>query len=382
MRKFCTDEPRQLCAMVGDTAPSDRAYSAAPASMWESAQQKLALTIIMAQLIGPFIYWPVALFLAYKSTFMMGFMAAYLVYIFVLDNTAHMQPQGSAPIRSFKFWRHLADYFPAKLHKTADLDPSGNYIFAAHPHGVACMSHTANFLTEASGFSKLYPGISLYPLLLDSHFFAPFHREIALRSGFRGISRQSCLNLLTARAGSAVFLVPGGAAEALLSQPGTCDLIMMKRKGIMRVALQTGASLVPVLAFGETSLFDVAEPKPGSFIATCQQLIRRLTGFAIPLIHGEGFWPNAKAFAPLPRALPVHTVVGAPLPVKRWQGSHDSPEFTAAVDALHAEYCQALKALWNTHKEQYAPRPPPGTPVSVLSNGSVCYRRKSLEFVQ
>ncbi|GFH06374.1 uncharacterized protein HaLaN_00994, partial [Haematococcus lacustris] len=144
--------------MAGDTAPPDPAHSAAPASMWQSAQQKLALTIIMAQLIGPFIYWPVSLLLAYKSTFMMGFMAAYLVYIFVLDNTAHMQPQGSAPIRSLKFWRHLAGYFPAKLHKTADLDPSGNYIFAAHPHGVACMSHTANFLTEASGFSKLYPG--------------------------------------------------------------------------------------------------------------------------------------------------------------------------------------------------------------------------------
>ncbi|GFH06375.1 hypothetical protein HaLaN_00995, partial [Haematococcus lacustris] len=34
--------------------------------------------------------------------------------------------------------------------------------------------------------------------------------------------------------------------------------------------------------------------------------------------------------------------------VKRWQGSRDGPEFTAAVDALHAEYCQALKAALHT----------------------------------
>eukprot|EP00983_Pelagomonas_calceolata_P015169 482898-Pelagomonas_calceolata.AAC.2 len=34
-----------------------------------------------------------------------------------------------------QFWRHLAEYFPAKLIKTGELDPQRNYIFCAHPHG-------------------------------------------------------------------------------------------------------------------------------------------------------------------------------------------------------------------------------------------------------
>ncbi len=34
-------------------------------------------------------------------------------------------------------------------------------------------------------------------------------------------------------------------------QPGTLDLVLLKRKGFVRVALEGGASLVPVLAFGE-----------------------------------------------------------------------------------------------------------------------------------
>lgn len=34
-------------------------------------------------------------------------------------------------------------------------------------------------------------------------------------------------------------------------QPGTLDLVLLKRKGFVRVALEGGAALVPVLAFGE-----------------------------------------------------------------------------------------------------------------------------------
>lgn len=41
-------------------------------------------------------------------------------------------------------------------------------------------------------------GISLYPLLLDAHFYAPIHREIALKAGFRGASKAAIKNLLTA----------------------------------------------------------------------------------------------------------------------------------------------------------------------------------------
>ena len=37
-------------------------------------------------------------------------------------------------MRNLPIWRHLANYFNIKLHKTADLDPSKNYIFAFHPH--------------------------------------------------------------------------------------------------------------------------------------------------------------------------------------------------------------------------------------------------------
>lgn len=55
-------------------------------------------------------------------------------------------------------WLHMADYFNAQLIKTADLDPHGKYVFACYPHGISALSGWINFATEATGFSKLFPG--------------------------------------------------------------------------------------------------------------------------------------------------------------------------------------------------------------------------------
>jgi len=346
--------------------------------------QRLSLSIIMLQIIGPFWYWPLAIFLCWKSHFFCALMTGYIIYIFFLDNKRHKRPEGDAPIRRLKFWRHLAEYFPAKLIKTGELDPQRNYIFCAHPHGVCCFSHVAHFLTEATGFSDTFKGINIYPLLLDAHFFAPFHREIAHLSGFKGASKGAILNLLTSRkAGTSVLLIPGGASEALKSQPGHYDLIIKKRKGFVRMALQTGASLVPVMAFGETSLFQIKSPAPGSLVDRIQKLVKRLTGFAIPVLEGDGFWYGAKVLLLLPRCLPVTTIVGAPLHVSKWEGDvNNNPSFDSAVDKLHEEYCKALQQLWVEHKDKYAPRAPEGaTGRAALTDGRVCFRRKSLDFV-
>jgi 2-acylglycerol O-acyltransferase 2 len=48
--------------------------------------------------------------------------------------------------------------------------------------------------------------------------------------------------------------------------------ILKRRKGFARIAVQTGASLVPVFAFGETDLFETFLAKPGSWGHKLQQL--------------------------------------------------------------------------------------------------------------
>jgi hypothetical protein len=47
--------------------------------------------------------------------------------------------------------------------------------------------------------------------------------------------------------------------------------ILRRRKGFVRIALQTGASLVPVFGFGETDLFETYVPPPNSLLAKMQR---------------------------------------------------------------------------------------------------------------
>lgn len=56
--------------------------------------------------------------------------------------------------------------------------------------------------------------------------------------------------------GHSITIAIGGATESLYASPGTMNLVLRRRTGFVRVALQTGASLVPVIHFGENELYD------------------------------------------------------------------------------------------------------------------------------
>ena len=67
------------------------------------------------------------------------------------------------------------------------------------------------------------------------------------------------------------MLAIGGATESLYCKPGTCDLVLDRRKGFIRIAVQTGASLVPVLNFGENELYNTYRPPANSGVRHFQK---------------------------------------------------------------------------------------------------------------
>jgi 2-acylglycerol O-acyltransferase 2 len=82
--------------------------------------------------------------------------------------------------------------------KTADLDPSKNYVFGYHPHGtvtkkkieafihiqgIISFGAVVNFGTDSTGFDELFPGISMHLLTLTPNFRMPFLREILMKLG-------------------------------------------------------------------------------------------------------------------------------------------------------------------------------------------------------
>lgn len=70
-----------------------------------------------------------------------------------------------------------------QLIKTAELDPSHNYLFGFHPHGVLVTGAFGSFCTEATGFSRLFPGLKPHLLMLPCWFYLPLFRDYIMCAG-------------------------------------------------------------------------------------------------------------------------------------------------------------------------------------------------------
>ncbi|KAK0751584.1 diacylglycerol acyltransferase-domain-containing protein [Schizothecium vesticola] len=281
----------------------------------------------------------------------------YLLYMLLSDAAT----DGRLRFRSERFrrlplWGFFADYFPARLHKTHDLPPTRKYIFGYHPHGIISHGAFSAFATEALGFSQKFPGIQNSLLTLDSNFRIPLYREYVLSLGIMSVSKQSITNILSRGGrngegmGRAVTIVVGGARESLEAQPGTLHLVLAERKGFIKVAVRTGADLVPVLAFGENDLYDQVSPETHPWLRRAQMYALRTLKFTLPFLHGRGIFNYDVGLMPYRR--PLNIVVGRPIKVTQARSEADVD--MAEVDRLHREYVAELEKMWERYKGGFA----------------------------
>lgn len=283
----------------------------------------------------------------------------YLVYIslFSTAGTSGSLKSRSQTLRALSIWKVYAAYFPARLHRTEPLPPTRKYIFGYHPHGIISHGAFAAFVTEALGFSKLFPGITNTLLTLDSNFRIPFYREYALALGLGSVSRESCENLLTKGGldgegmGRAITIVIGGARESLDAQPGRLRLVLKSRKGFVRLAVRTGADLVPAIGFGENDLYEQVNSEEHPWIHKFQMLVKKTMGFTIPLFHARGVFNYDVGMMPYRR--PLNIVVGRSIQVVQQRDNSKVEE--SYIDELHGKYVQELTRLWEEWRDVYAP---------------------------
>ncbi|KAM4818640.1 diacylglycerol O-acyltransferase 2-like protein 6 [Thomomys bottae] len=257
----------------------------------------------------------------------------------------------SAWVRNWAIWKYFKSYFPIKLVKTHDLSPKHNYIIGSHPHGILAHGAFINFTTEATGFSHLFPSITPFLLTLEWIFWIPLVREYVMSLGLSSVSESSVRYKLTCNGlGNAVIIVVGGAAEALLCHPGANTLYLKKHKGFVRLALQTGAFLVPSYSFGENEVYKQENFTEGTWLRlfqkTYQKPFKSLLGLSLCTFHGRGLTRGSWGF--LPFNGPITTVVGEPLPVPKI----DKPN-QETVDKYHALYISALHKLFDQYKVEY-----------------------------
>lgn len=283
----------------------------------------------------------------FVNPFTFPFMVAYLVWIYYIDKSPMTGVRKWEFMRRLGIWRLASDYFPVSITKTADLDPNQHYLFGYHPHGIISIGAFVTFATEAVGFSQEFPGIDCRLLGLAPMTRIPFGREILLWLGVGNVDRKACEHHLNnSQPGRSIAIVVGGAQEALDAIPNTLKLTIANRKGFVRVALHTGASLVPVLCFGENELFEQVQHP---LLRKVQDALQERMGFSLPLFLGRGVLQYS--FGLLPHRQPIHVVFGTPIScLKTAEPTQEQ------VDEVHAQYLCQLRQLFDDHKDSLMPK--------------------------
>ncbi|ORZ40020.1 diacylglycerol acyltransferase [Catenaria anguillulae PL171] len=284
---------------------------------------------------------------------------AYLTWILFWDQSPETGGRRSSLIRRLKIWKWMRDFFPVVLVKEAELDPSRNYVFGYHPHGVISLGAWVNFATEANNFSGLFPGIHLRLLTLSSNFLLPFFREVILWLSIASVSRRSCEAVLNKGPGHSVCIVVGGAQESLYAKPGTLDLVLRKRLGFVKVAIKNSSSLVPVLSIGENEVYNLISTRKGSLAYTVQQSCKNAFGWTVPLFSGRGIFNYSVGVMPHRRQ--IATIVCKPIHPDEVMGHPINPEaltpeeLNEITKKVHEAYIVSLMDAWEKYKDQYAP---------------------------
>lgn len=267
-----------------------------------------------------------------------------LLYVFYIFTVGRPQfPVRYKPwYRSLIIWRYFRDYFPVRQIISDEVrqqfDPSKNYIFGYHPHAAHAFGALVTFGGDANGLTTLLPGIECHLQTLRINFFVPFWRELCCWMGFGDASSTTIRKTLQAGPGQSVVLAVGGAEESLFSRPRSNDLVLAKRKGFVKMALESGSSLAPVYAFGETDTYEVRSIADSPTFFRWAQRVKRITGFMVPMICGRG------PLKLIPLRRPIYVVFGAPIDVPK------IPKPTAEeIDLYHQKYIEALQVLYQEY---------------------------------
>ncbi|KAM9208937.1 LOW QUALITY PROTEIN: 2-acylglycerol O-acyltransferase 3-like [Dugong dugon] len=125
--------------------------TAPPPSRTRKTLKKQRLETVAAYQFGlSFLFLSVflSLLLLLLFTSFWSFSVLYLAWLYLDWDTPSQDGRHSEWIRNWTIWKHIRDYFPIKLVKTAELPPNQNYLMDAHLHMITCSRAFCNSGTK------------------------------------------------------------------------------------------------------------------------------------------------------------------------------------------------------------------------------------------
>lgn len=186
----------------------------------------------------------------------------------------------------------------------------------------------------------------------------PIVREILLSLGYASATESALKTLLTQSndpndeknrdgfTSNGIALIAGGVREVYYAFPNNYKCALAKRRGFVRIALETGASLVPAISFGENDLYKEIDLSTGTGQGIIKYISETCKYPISKILNGRGFLQHN--FGLLPIRHPINTVIGAPIHLEKI--SNPSIEL---INQTHELFCTRLTELFETHKCKY-----------------------------
>lgn len=237
---------------------------------------------------------PISLVLCYYILFtpFRWCLLIYIAWFLLVEST--VSKRGGKPVKNFlkPLWVRAEDYFRINTVFVGNfkLDPKRNYLLCGFPHGFIALSMQVFFNSKL--FKKFCENHQNYSATLDLNFYIPFQRELMLAMGFISAGADSLKYILSKPSGGNVIgLLPGGSEEVFYTNPHNYKFFLKRRKGFVKIALLTGASLIPIISLGENKIYTLID---NLYLEKFGRLVKKFTGFSLVIPTGRWFsWiPN------------------------------------------------------------------------------------------
>lgn len=205
------------------------------------------------------------------------------------------------------------NYFKTTV-QNVDVIKPGSPVLLVGNHSGGLMPLDALFIFDEIR-SKVSPEIVVHPLIHDFAYTAPRIRNAATRLGILRARPKNALDALND--GRNVLVYPGGDEDAFRTFSERNQVILAGRKGFVRLALQAGVPIVPIVSVGLQESFIVLTKgrQIGQKLGLKKWL--RTEIFPVALSLPWGLTPAFSPFLPLPTAIdmrflaPIH-ITGSP----------------------------------------------------------------------